>query len=215
MTEAESVDDLLFATSRQPALITHLVRRLREDPEGVYGIVAGPKEAEAIALLLAESQIPQDRVRVYHQEAALPAEAADPLAACGAPGLDRPASERWDYWTAQFARCLRCNACRESCSLCSCVRCVQEKTRPRWIDSSATPAGNWIWNVTRAFHLSGRCVGCGACEEACPVGIPLLALNRSMIAAAEKHFGPRGKEGDAIRSPLIRYETADEAPFIL
>ena len=30
------------------------------------------------------------------------------------------------------------------------------------IDTSATLKGNFAWHIARAFHLAGRCVGCGA-----------------------------------------------------
>ena len=92
---------------------------------------------------------------------------------------------------------------------------AKNKSRPRWIDTSPTPAGNWVWNLTRAFHMSGRCVECGGCTEACPVGIPLGALGKHLNEAAERHFGPRRLEDHSRRSPLVEFRLEDEAPFIL
>jgi len=211
-----NLPDLRFAPQGKPFLVTYLVRRLREEPEGVCGILAGPKEVEAIEVLTADHQLDPARIRIYRQDGVPPAspqqEAWDLY---GVPGPDRPARERWDFWTAQFARCLRCNACREACPFCSCIRCVADKTRPRWIDASPTPAGKWLWNVTRAFHQAGRCIDCGGCTAACPAGIPLGALNLAMARAAERAFGPRGGGEAGRQSPLLSYRTEDGAPFIL
>ena len=215
-TDATDLAALRFAQGAQPSLVTYLVRRLREEPEGVWGILAGPKEAEAIEVLTAEHQIDPARVRLYRQDGeAAPRPEEDAWELYGVPGPDRPARERWEFWTAQFAGCLRCNACREGCPLCACLRCVADKTRPRWIDASPTPAGNWLWNVTRAFHQAGRCVGCGGCTDACPAGIPLGALNLQMARAAERAFGPPGSGEAGRRSPLLSYRVEDQAPFIM
>jgi len=218
-TWASSPDELAglrFAAGAQPLLVTYLLRRLREEPDAICGILAGPKELEAIDILTADHQIDPARVRMYRQdgEAAAP-QGGEPWERYGVPGPDRPPRERWDFWTAQFSRCLRCNACREGCPLCACLRCVTDKTRPRWIDASPTPAGNWLWNVTRAFHQAGRCIDCGGCTEACPAGIPLGALNLAMARAAERAFGPRAAGETGRRSPLLAYRGEDQAPFIM
>jgi ferredoxin len=59
------------------------------------------------------------------------------------------------------------------------------------IDTSPTLKGNFAWHITRAFHLAGRCVGCGACTRACPAGIKMGLLNRTLRRAAAQKFNYR------------------------
>ena len=98
-------------------------------------------------------------------------------------------SERWAFWLDEFSWCTRCNACREACPLCYCERCVQDKSVPQWVEKSPHDRGNFSWNLTRAMHLAGRCVGCGECERACPARIPLGILMRKMKGIVESSFG--------------------------
>ncbi|MCX6375059.1 MAG: 4Fe-4S dicluster domain-containing protein, partial [Armatimonadetes bacterium] len=50
------------------------------------------------------------------------------------------------------------------------------------------PNTNWFFHMTRAMHTAGRCIGCGECERACPMGIPLSLLNDSLDADVEEMF---------------------------
>ena len=124
------------------------------------------------------------------------------------------ADERLAWWKKELSRCVRCYACRQSCPLCYCNVCVADKNRPIRIETSATLSGNFAWNILRAFHLAGRCVGCGACAAACPVGIDLDLLNLTLAEAAEKNFGHiAGAEPGAL--PLIgTFSEEDKEDFI-
>jgi len=124
------------------------------------------------------------------------------------------ADERLDYWKKEFARCIKCYACRQNCPLCYCDVCVADKNRPTRIDTSSTLKGNFAWNILRAFHLAGRCIGCSACARACPAGIDLDLLNLTLAKAAEDNFQFRsGMERHA--EPLIgSFSPDDQEGFI-
>jgi formate dehydrogenase (coenzyme F420) beta subunit len=128
--------------------------------------------------------------------------------------LNKTPEERMAYWTAELSRCVKCYACRQVCPLCYCRQCIVEKNRPVAISTSATLKGNLAWQITRAFHLAGRCVGCDECTRACPAGIDLQLLNQSLAKAAEEHFGFRaGMDADA-EPPIGSYSQQDHEEFI-
>ena len=96
--------------------------------------------------------------------------------------------ERWSYWESQFEKCIKCYACRQACPMCYCDQCIVDKNMPQWIESSASTRGNFSWNIIRAFHQSGRCVGCGECDRVCPMDIPLSLLNMKIGMTARTEF---------------------------
>jgi ferredoxin len=123
-------------------------------------------------------------------------------------------AERMSFWAQEFERCVKCYACRQVCPLCYCERCIADKNRPVIIETSATPKGNFAWHITRAFHLAGRCVGCGECTRACPAGIPLGLLNLTLARAAEKHFGYHAGMDPKVEPLIGSYALTDREDFI-
>jgi ferredoxin len=97
--------------------------------------------------------------------------------------------ERWAYWREEMERCIRCYACRQACPLCYCTQCAVELNRPQWIPVGATATGNLEWHVMRAMHLSGRCIECGQCGDACPEGIPIHLLTVKLAADVRATYG--------------------------
>ena len=132
------------------------------------------------------------------------------------PGDDRYAAveeidamspeERREFWASHYDRCIRCYACRQVCPMCYCKRCIAEKTQPQWIEFSPHRRGNFAWNAIRAFHLTGRCVGCGECERVCPANIPLGSINDKMAGTVEKQFSYRAGNDADTPTPFTTYD---------
>lgn len=97
-------------------------------------------------------------------------------------------AERFKFWQEEFSRCIRCYACRQICPMCYCPRCVADQTQPAWFLKAISFVGSFSWNVTRAMHLAGRCIECGECERACPVGIPLRDINKKIEKDVKELF---------------------------
>jgi ferredoxin len=101
---------------------------------------------------------------------------------------EKPVDERFSFWKEHFDRCIRCYACRNSCPVCCCEDCMAEKLEPVWIRRSVDAGENTAFHVLRAFHMAGRCAGCGSCERACPVNIPLTLLYKKIEKSALELF---------------------------
>jgi ferredoxin len=88
--------------------------------------------------------------------------------------IDMTRDEREEFWEEQFNKCIKCYSCREVCPLCVCKYCELEDSN--WVKPGEIPPDYPIFHIIRAFHLAGKCVGCGECEKACPMDIPLRTL---------------------------------------
>lgn len=112
--------------------------------------------------------------------------------------------ERWNYWISQFERCIRCHACRSVCPLCYCEECLvdpsnlaispmsspeEKASYPRLLGKTVNAKDNAIYHLLRVLHHAGRCAGCGECERACPMDLPLRKLERKLEKTVVEVFG--------------------------
>jgi ferredoxin len=121
--------------------------------------------------------------------------------------------ERLAFWTREFDRCIRCYACRQACPACYCVECVAEQLDPQWMSIAIDLPQKRFFHIMRAYHLAGRCSGCNACEEACPMGIPLSLLNRKIAREVEDLFGYRPGQDATTPPPLATFMKEEELPM--
>ena len=139
------------------------------------------------------------------------AAAAEPFAVVAEMERRSPA-ERQAFWRAQLDRCIRCYACREVCPACYCRTCFVDKAAPRWLSKASTVDDNWMFHAVRAFHLAGRCVGCGECERVCPMDIPISRLNRMLDREVRERFGyVAGLDPESV-PPLGTFRPEDPDP---
>lgn len=114
--------------------------------------------------------------------------------------------ERMAFWEKEMSRCIRCHACRSACPMCVCRNhCVSESREPHWVSQADSTRDKMFFQIIHATHLAGRCTGCGECERACPMGIPLLLLKRSLSRQVEQLFSYRAGVDTEGTPPLLTF----------
>jgi ferredoxin len=120
---------------------------------------------------------------------------------------------RREHYSDIFEACIRCYACREVCPVCACVECAidpgeraitprtppsEKAGAPVWASRERRLSENAVFLTTRAMHMAGRCVRCGWCERACPVGLPLMEILDLANDAVSRIYGyEAGKDPSA------------------
>lgn len=62
--------------------------------------------------------------------------------------------------------------------------------------------------------MAGRCIGCGACKQACPVGIPLHLMTQSMMKDIQGEFGVAPGAINPAGNVLSTFKAEDKENFI-
>jgi ferredoxin len=198
---------------------------------GKAAIVAHPAAVRSLVQLIAENQLTSDAVVILAVESDTLEELTDRASletyAKGHPVVFPPfvikeiedlaalsMPEKFKFWQDELSKCFKCYACRAACPLCYCERCVVDCNQPQWVSVPSTVEGNFQWHMNRAMHLAGRCISCGSCTIACPVGIPigLLTMEASRISLAE--FGYEPGVSCETSSAMSSFKNEDKETFI-
>ena len=122
--------------------------------------------------------------------------------------------ERYEFWAEQFDKCIRCYACRNICPACSCRECYADQNRVGWQGKQNNRAQNQVYGLTRAYHVGDRCIECGECERACPMGIPIMLQTQKMLKDINDLFGSYECGLPSDRMPVLgEYDLGDADDF--
>jgi len=116
-----------------------------------------------------------------------------------------------------FGKCISCHACGRVCPICYCTVCEFESPDAEYKPSNfetelnkrgalRVPPGTIYFHLGRLDHIAISCVGCGACEDVCPVDIPLSIIFKKIGESVQKMFDyVPGKNTDE-ELPLSTFE---------
>ena len=125
------------------------------------------------------------------------------------------ADERWNYFVSEMSKCIRCYACRGACPLCYCDQCFIDQNQPQWFGKTTELSDIIIFHLVRVFHVAGRCVNCGACARACPMGVELMSLTKKIEKDMNELYAYTAGMDIEELAPFATFKEDDPQEFIV
>jgi formate dehydrogenase subunit beta len=116
-----------------------------------------------------------------------------------------------------FDECINCHNCMNACPVCYCQQCYfdsqfmrltpddyMERAKKR--GALRFPLDTLFFHLGRMSHMALSCVSCGACEDACPMSIPVAQVFTAVGDQAQEYFRyvPGRAKGEIL--PLQTYQ---------
>jgi formate dehydrogenase subunit beta len=128
-----------------------------------------------------------------------------------------------DKLLEELSSCINCYNCRDACPVCYCKGCVfdgQTFEHPAsqylsWAKRKGVvkmPTDTLFFHLTRMAHMSTSCVGCGQCSSACPMGIRVAEIFRTVSRKTQGAFDYVSGRDVAEPLPLATFREEELQP---
>ena len=116
-----------------------------------------------------------------------------------------------------FGRCIGCHGCSKVCPICYCTLCEFDSSNSEYKPSTyeselrrrgglKVPPGTVYYHLGRLTHIGISCVGCGSCEDVCPVDIPLSIIFKKVGESIQQMFEYIPGKNIEEDIPLVSYK---------
>jgi formate dehydrogenase subunit beta len=116
-----------------------------------------------------------------------------------------------------FGRCIGCHGCSKVCPICYCKLCEFESSDSEYEPSNyeselrrrgglKVPPGTLYYQLGRLTHIGISCVGCGQCEDVCPVDIPLSIIFKKVGESIQEMFKYTPGKNVEEEVPLVTFK---------
>ena len=121
-----------------------------------------------------------------------------------------------------FGKCIGCHGCMRVCPICYCKLCEFESPNSEHNPSNyetelkrrgalRIPPDTIYYHLGRITHIDISCVGCGSCDDVCPVDIPIATIFKKVGESIQKTFNyVPGKNVDE-EIPLVTFKQEEFA----
>lgn len=121
-----------------------------------------------------------------------------------------------------FGKCISCHGCMRACPICYCTLCEFESPdveyKPSNFDSELkkrqalrVPPDTVYFHLGRMTHIGISCVACGACDDVCPVDIPVSIIFKKVGESVQKLFDYTPGKDVEEKIPLVTFKKEEFA----